>query len=46
MLGPLIDDDHYEDDIDIILDDEHDDEPLTDEDFELLYELEQQGAFI
>ena len=46
MLAPLIDDDLYEEGIDIIIDDDDDDEPLTVEDFDLLYEMEQQGAFI
>jgi len=39
-------DDHYDDDIDVIIDHDDDDELLTDEDFELLYAMEQQGAFI
>ena len=41
-------DDRYDDDIDVIIDhdDDEDDGLLTDEDFELLYEMEQQGAFI
>jgi len=41
-------DDHYDDDIDVIIDhdDDDDDGLLTDEDFELLYAMEQQGAFI
>lgn len=43
---PLHDDDIYDDEIDTILDDEDDDGLLTDEDFELLYEMEQQGAFV
>lgn len=53
MLRPLIDDDLYEEGIDIIIDDDDDetiidddDELLTDKDFELLYAMEQQGAFI
>ena len=54
MPRPLIDDDLYEEGIDIIIDDDDDetiiddddDELLTDKDFELLYALEQQGAFI
>lgn len=40
-------DDLYDDDIDTIIDHDDDDELiLDDEDFELLYEMEQQGAFI
>ncbi len=39
-------DDLYDDDIDTIIDHDEDELILDDEDFELLYEMEQQGAFI
>ena len=46
---PLPNDDRwYEDDIDIDVDDndDNDQDELTDEDFELLYQMEQEGAFV
>tara|TARA_R100001443_G_scaffold110568_1_gene122600 strand:+ start:413 stop:544 length:132 start_codon:yes stop_codon:yes gene_type:complete len=39
-------DDLYDDDIDTIIDHDEDELILDDEDFELLYEMEQQGAFV
>ena len=39
-------DDLYDDDIDVIIDHDEDELILDEEDFELLYEMEQQGAFI
>lgn len=39
-------DDLYDDDIDVIIDHDDDDLILDDEDFEMLYTMEQEGAFI
>ena len=45
MPLPLNEDLWFEDGIDVREDDNDQDE-LTDEDFELLYEMEQEGAFV
>ena len=39
-------DDLYDDDIDVNIDHDDDDLDLDDEDFEMLYTMEQEGAFI
>tara|TARA_Y100000592_G_C5444208_1_gene305069 strand:+ start:1122 stop:1253 length:132 start_codon:yes stop_codon:yes gene_type:complete len=39
-------DDLYDDDIDTIIDHDEDELILDDEDFELLYKMEQEGAFV